>query len=80
MRPDKTYITHTVKPKCIIEIMEQNTTSTEEIHDTFSFSKGDQNKKYTLIAKDVFGEFPTEDIQKTITRAWRWYRSYLQTL
>lgn len=79
MRPGKTYITSTIKAKCIIEVGQNIVAKEDELSQLFEIYLSGENKKYTLIAKDVFEDPTPEEIEKTLTKAWKWYRSFLES-
>ncbi|GEM_PF-6408072 len=77
LRPDKVYITHTIKPKCIIQVIKSADISLDEYSNLFDHNQDSNKAKYTLVTKEIFSETTSEEIQKTLSRAWRWYRSFL---
>lgn len=75
----KTYITSTRKAKCLIEVGENIKIKEGELSKEFHLPVNGANKKYTLVAKDVFENPTQEELEKTLLNAAHWYRSFLMS-
>ncbi|MCW0484084.1 hypothetical protein [Gaoshiqia sediminis] len=79
----KQYIIHTIKPKCIIEAVnasdDSDVVSSGFPHQIFEFINSDGVPEiWALIVRDVYDHSSSDEIEKLLSRAWRWFRAYME--